>query len=60
LWAQNIRDKEILRRTKEDVHSLGRFRVLGPLRNLPAFYAAFDVKEGDFMYLPENERAVIW
>ena len=31
VWAQNITDQEILRRTKEDVHSLGRFRVNGPL-----------------------------
>jgi putative endopeptidase len=60
LWAQNIRDKEIIRRTKEDPHSLGRFRVLGPLRNMPQFYQAFDVKEGDYMYLKETDRAVIW
>jgi len=60
LWAQNVRDKEIVRRTKEDVHSLGRFRVLGPLRNLPEFHQAFDVKEGDYMYLKEADRAVIW
>jgi putative endopeptidase len=60
LWASNIRDKEILRLTKEDVHSLGRFRVLGPLRNLPNFYKAFNIKEGDYMYLTETERAVIW
>ena len=60
LWAQNIRDKEIVRRTKEDVHSLGRFRVLGPLRNMPEFHEAFDVKEGDYMYLKEADRAVIW
>jgi len=60
LWAQNIRDKEIVRRTKEDPHSLGRFRVLGPLRNMPEFYKAFNVKEGDYMYLKEADRAVIW
>lgn len=60
VWASNIRDKEILRRTKEDVHSLGRFRVLGPLRNVPAFYAAFDVKPGQGMYLEEGKRAKIW
>jgi putative endopeptidase len=60
LWASNVRDKEILRLTKEDVHSLGRFRVLGPLRNVPNFQKAFNIKEGDYMYLPENERAVIW
>ena len=60
LWAQNIRDKEIVRRTKDDVHSLGRFRVLGPLKNMPEFYSAFNVKEGDSMFLNEADRAVIW
>lgn len=60
LWAQNIRDKEIVRRTKEDVHSLGRFRVIGPLRNMPEFHAAFNVKEGDYMFLGDTDRAVIW
>lgn len=60
VWAGNVRDKEILRLTKEDVHSLGRYRVLGPLRNMPEFHAAFDVGEGDYMFLPEDKRAVIW
>jgi len=60
LWAQNIRDKEIVRRTKEDVHSLGHFRVLGPLRNMPEFHNAFQIKEGDYMFLKEADRAVIW
>ncbi|TKG91554.1 M13 family peptidase [Puteibacter caeruleilacunae] len=60
VWAQNIRDKEILRRTKEDVHSLGRFRVIGPLRNVAEFHKAFDIKEGDYMFLPQAERASIW
>ncbi len=60
VWGQNIRDKEILRRTKEDVHSLGRLRVLGPLKNLPEWYAAFNVKPGDAMYLEPEKRAKIW
>ncbi len=60
IWAQNIRDEEMLRRTKEDVHSLGHNRVIGPLRNMPEFYTAFDVKEGDAMFLPEAQRAAIW
>ena len=60
IWAQNIRDKEIIRRTKEDVHSLGRFRVVGPLRNMPEFHKAFNIKEGDYMSLKESDRAVIW
>ncbi|MBI9034392.1 MAG: M13 family metallopeptidase [Bacteroidales bacterium] len=60
VWAQNIRDAEILRRTKEDVHSLGIFRVNGPLPQMPEFHAAFDVNEGDAMFIPAAERAVIW
>ncbi len=60
LWAQNIRDKEILRRTKEDVHSLGKFRVNGPLRNLTSFHAAFNIKQGDAMFLAMEKQAKIW
>jgi len=60
VWAQNIRDKEILRRTKEDPHSLGKYRVIGPLKNLPEFYAAFNIKPGQPMYLEEGKRAKIW
>ena len=60
IWAQNIRDKEIIRRTKEDVHALGHFRVIGPLRNLPEFQKAFNIKEDDYMSLKESDRAVIW
>lgn len=60
VWAQNIRDEEILRRTQEDVHSLGKYRVIGPLRNVPEFHKAFDVKEGDYMFLAKKDRADIW
>lgn len=60
LWAQNIRDKEIIRRTNEDVHALGRFRIFGPLRNMPEFHHAFGVKEGNYMFLKEADRAIIW
>ena len=60
VWAQNIRDKEILRRTKEDPHSLGKYRVVGPLKNVPEFHAAFNVKPGQPMYLEEAYRAKIW
>ena len=60
VWGQHISDKEILRRTKEDVHSLGRFRVLGPLPNLSDFHKAFNIKPGDAMYLAEDKRAIIW
>jgi len=60
VWAQNVREAEMLRLTKEDVHSLGEFRVNGPLPNIQAFYDAFDVKEGDGMYLAPEERVKIW
>ena len=33
---------------------------MGPLRNMPEFHKAFDVKEVDYMYLNEGARAVIW
>ncbi|MDD3281846.1 MAG: M13 family metallopeptidase, partial [Bacteroidales bacterium] len=60
VWAGNIRDEEILRRTKEDPHSLGKWRVNGTLPHIPAFIKAFDVKEGDKMYLPADKQAAIW
>jgi putative endopeptidase len=60
IWAQNITEKEILRRTKEDVHSLGRLRVNGPLPNMKEFYEAFNISKESPMYLKEEERAKIW
>ena len=60
IWAQNIRDKEIQRLTRVDVHSLGKFRVNGPLPNLEEFNTAFGIKPGDQMYKPEKDRAIIW
>ena len=60
VWAGNIRDEEILSRTKTDPHSLGRWRVNATLRNLETFFKAFDVKEGDKMFRPIDDRVVIW
>ena len=60
VWAGNIRDEEILSRTKTDPHSLGRNRVNVTLRNIEPFFEAFGIKEGDKMFRPENERIVIW
>ena len=59
LWAQNIRDEEIARLTKLDVHSLGKWRVNATLRNLQDFYDAFSMTDGE-MFMPEEERVVIW
>lgn len=60
VWAGNIRDEEILRRTKMDPHSLGKWRVNGSLRNIEPFFEAFEITEGDPMYRPVEERVIIW
>ena len=60
VWADNIRDEEILKRTKTDPHSLGRNRVNVSLRNIDKFFEAFGIKDGDKMFRPESERVVIW
>lgn len=60
LWAQNVRPQEIIRRTKTDVHSLGKWRVNGALRNIDDFYTAFGIKEGDAMYMAPEDRVNIW
>ncbi len=60
LWGQNIRPEEILRLTKIDPHSLGKWRVNAALRNIDTFYSAFDIKEGDPMYMMPADRVVIW
>ena len=60
LWGQNITPQECARLTLLDVHSLGRNRVNVSLRNLQDFFDAFDIKEGDKMFRPEEERVVIW
>lgn len=61
VWRQNIRDKELMRRIKEDVHSPGEFRVNGPLFNMAEFYAAFpEVNKGGKLFIAEEERAKIW
>lgn len=60
VWAANIRDAEILKRTKSDPHSLGRWRVNATLRNIEPFFAAFDIKEGDPMFRIPSDRVIIW
>ena len=60
VWANNITDEEIRNRTKSDPHSLGRWRVNGSLPHIKAWYDAFDVKEGDKMFIPESERLQLW
>ena len=60
LWGQNVRDEEIRQLTIGDVHSLGKNRVNVALRNIEPFFEAFQIKEGDTMFRPVEERVIIW
>jgi putative endopeptidase len=60
VWASNIRDEEIRHRTMTDPHALGKWRVNGTLPNVEAFVKAWDIKEGDGMWLAPEKRALIW
>ncbi|SFC49322.1 putative endopeptidase [Flexibacter flexilis DSM 6793] len=60
VWANNATPEYLSQQVRTDPHSPGKFRVLGPLSNMKQFYDAFGVKEGDAMFKPEKDRAVIW
>jgi putative endopeptidase len=60
LWRTQFRDDALRRQVMSDAHSPGQFRAFGPLINLPEFYAAFGIKEGDPMWRAPELRARIW
>ena len=60
VWASSIREEEKLVRTKTDPHSLAKNRVNVTLKNLDSFEQAFNIKETDKMYLPKEDRVIIW
>lgn len=60
VWHNNIKDEELRNRLQTDPHSPARYRINGPLKHLQEFYDAFGVKEGDAMWIPVNERVLIW
>ena len=60
VWRTLTRDEELRNRIKTDPHSPGMVRAIQPLINIDAFYEAFDIKEGDGMFVPTEERVRIW
>ena len=60
VWRTLIRDEALRTQINTDPHSPGHIRATQPLKNIDAFYEAFDIKEGDAMYLPPEERVRIW
>ncbi len=60
VWRGKAREAETIRLLSVDSHSPAMFRANGPLSNLPSFYEAFQVKEGDKMYVTPEKRITIW
>ena len=60
IWRTKMRDDALKNRIMTDTHAPGMYRAYMPLKNVDAFYAAFDVKEGDNMYLKPEDRVRIW
>ena len=60
VWRRKHREADLKNRLVTDPHSPAEYRVNGTVRNVPAFYPAFGVKEGDKMYLPPEKRVKIW
>jgi putative endopeptidase len=60
IWRTNYTDAALKKQVNTNPHSPSMFRGNGPLTNLPEFYEAFGVKEGDKMFVPAEKRAKIW
>ncbi|MFZ6689190.1 M13 family metallopeptidase [Undibacterium sp. SXout11W] len=60
VWRGKARDAEAIRLISIDPHSPAEVRGNAPLTNVPGFYSAFGVKEGDKMYVAPEKRTTIW
>lgn len=60
VWRANTRPEEMASRIVTDPHSPNLWRCNGPLSNMEEFYRAFNVKEGNKMYKPIEQRAKVW
>ena len=60
VWQAKVRTEMLLQRLATDPHSPAEFRCNQIVRNLPEFYAAFDVGETDALWLDEEQRVKIW
>jgi putative endopeptidase len=59
-WAEKDRPEALATLIKTDEHSPAQVRAVEPSRNMDAFYQAFDIQPGAPMYLPPDQRVVIW
>jgi putative endopeptidase len=60
VWRQKQRDEDLRSQVTSNPHSPAKFRVNGVVRNVDAWYPAFNVQPGEKLYLPPDERVRIW
>lgn len=60
IWKNKRKDESVRQRINTDPHSPPLYRVLAPLMQFTPFYKAFDIKEGDKMFVAEKDRIKIW
>lgn len=59
-WRGEQRDDAIKTQVASDPHSPSRYRIIGPLRNLDAWYAAFGIGPDSKFYIAPDKRVRIW
>jgi len=59
-WRRKYRDEELRKRLLTDPHSPSQYRIIGPMANMPEFYAAFSISPEDKMYIDAAKRVQIW
>jgi len=60
VWRNKTRPEALRTQIKNDPHSPAIYRAYLPLQNVDAFYDAFDIQEGDDMYIAPEDRVKIW
>lgn len=60
VWRTKMRDEALRNKIKTDPHSPGMYRAVVPLQHIDAFYEAFNITEGDSMWIAPEERVKIW
>ncbi|TRW50384.1 M13 family metallopeptidase [Aliidiomarina halalkaliphila] len=60
IWKIKFREDAMRAQLARGPHAPGKYRALGAPRNIPGFYEAFNVQEGDGMYLPPEQRVILW
>ena len=60
IWCGSMRPEMARVRVRTDPHSPAKYRVNGPLSNMPEFAKAFSCQPGDTMVRPEEKRCAVW